>query len=76
MIINAPLKILGLAPPEGASKIMAADVSTGQVGTLNAPTIALTDPPSEAYSALPSGSIFKAELEVGNTTYYQLFIKP
>jgi hypothetical protein len=77
MIANGKLRVLDLAAEQGqgASKLLAANAS-GQLVFADYPTIALADPPTSAYNALPSGSVFKVEFELGSTIYYQLFQKP
>lgn len=42
----------------------------------NAPLVLLTDPFHSTYNVLVSGQIYKVEFIVGNSSYFQLFVKP
>jgi hypothetical protein len=75
MIIPSSLRIGDLTQSNTTKKMVVA-AADGTLSVFVSAPIPLTDPPDPAYIALPSGSVFAAELQIGSTTYHQLFIKP
>lgn len=75
MIVNGKIRVLDLASTPSPKRLLLADANNELSTQVPAP-IPLTDPPNPAYVALPSGSVFTAEFQIGDTIYRQLFIKP